>query len=175
MIYSICFSGTNPFMHIRHTQDCCGHQVQRWRSTGVQPSPYDNDVYAAEVCNSSRCCLCVASCPALIVQGVEKTIVSKMLVEGSNRRTYAVDRHAGVVSAAPAAAAAAAAVSCWEGRGSHPGSDEAVLTTAGRGWSRSRRAAGCEQDHLRGAAIQKVVPCRYQCQTAATCPACHAF
>ena len=30
-------------------------------------------------------------------QGVEKTILSKMLVEGSNRRTYAVDRHAGVV------------------------------------------------------------------------------
>ena len=34
-------------------------------------------------------------------QGVEKPIVSKMLVEGSNRRAYAVDRHAGVVSAGP--------------------------------------------------------------------------
>ncbi len=36
----------------------------------------------------------------LDVQGVEKTIISKMLVEGSNRRTYAVDRHAGVVRVA---------------------------------------------------------------------------
>ena len=36
----------------------------------------------------------------LTTQGVEKPIVSKMLVEGSNRRAYAVDRHAGVVSAA---------------------------------------------------------------------------
>ena len=31
-------------------------------------------------------------------QGAEKTILSKMLVEGSNRRTYAIDRHAGIVS-----------------------------------------------------------------------------
>ena len=32
------------------------------------------------------------------LQGAEKTILSKMLVEGSNKRTYAMDRHAGVVS-----------------------------------------------------------------------------
>jgi hypothetical protein len=31
------------------------------------------------------------------VQGVEKTVISKMLEEGSNRWTYPVDRHAGVV------------------------------------------------------------------------------
>ena len=31
-------------------------------------------------------------------QGVEKLIVSKMLVEGSNRRIHAVDRHAGLVN-----------------------------------------------------------------------------
>jgi hypothetical protein len=37
-----------------------------------------------------------------MLQGVEKTIVSKMLVDGSNRRTYAVDRHAGIVSRAAA-------------------------------------------------------------------------
>lgn len=37
----------------------------------------------------------------LAAQGVEKPIVSKMLVEGSNRRAYAVDRHAGVVSTKP--------------------------------------------------------------------------
>ena len=30
-------------------------------------------------------------------QGVEKTIVSKMLEKGSNRRTFPVDQHAGVV------------------------------------------------------------------------------
>ena len=33
-------------------------------------------------------------------QGVEKLIVSKLLVEGSNRRIYNVDRHAGMVSVA---------------------------------------------------------------------------
>ena len=32
------------------------------------------------------------------VQGAEKTIISKMLVGGSDKRTYAIDRHAGVVS-----------------------------------------------------------------------------
>ena len=31
-------------------------------------------------------------------QGVEKLISSKMLLEGSNRRIHAVDRHAGMVS-----------------------------------------------------------------------------
>lgn len=31
------------------------------------------------------------------MQGVEKTIVSKMLEKGSSRRCFAVDRHAGVV------------------------------------------------------------------------------
>ncbi|KAK9844201.1 hypothetical protein WJX81_007837 [Elliptochloris bilobata] len=38
-----------------------------------------------------------------VVLGVEKPIVSKMLVEGSNRRAYAVDRHAGVAVAGVAA------------------------------------------------------------------------
>lgn len=33
----------------------------------------------------------------LLVQGVEKTIISKMLEKGSNKRTFPVDRHAGVV------------------------------------------------------------------------------
>jgi 20S proteasome subunit alpha 7 len=42
-------------------------------------------------------------CKDGVVLGVEKTIVSKMLVEGSNRRTYAVDRHAGVAVAGLAA------------------------------------------------------------------------
>lgn len=36
--------------------------------------------------------------PVEFSQGVEKPILSKMLVEGSNRRTYAIDRHAGMVS-----------------------------------------------------------------------------
>ena len=31
------------------------------------------------------------------MQGVEKLVVSKMLVAGSNRRVHAVDKHAGVV------------------------------------------------------------------------------
>lgn len=35
-------------------------------------------------------------CKDGVVLGAEKTIISKMLEEGSNRRTYAVDRHAGV-------------------------------------------------------------------------------
>ncbi len=39
--------------------------------------------------------------PALSLQGVEKTIVSKMLEKGSSRRTFAVDRHAGVVQPHP--------------------------------------------------------------------------
>jgi hypothetical protein len=34
---------------------------------------------------------------------VEKKIVSKMLEKGSNKQTFAVDRHAGVVSAAQCA------------------------------------------------------------------------
>ncbi len=34
----------------------------------------------------------------LLLQGAEKLIISKMLVENSNRRTFPVDRHAGVVS-----------------------------------------------------------------------------
>ena len=38
-----------------------------------------------------------------VVLGVEKLIISKMLAEGSNRRTFPVDRHAGVVRMHPAA------------------------------------------------------------------------
>ena len=41
--------------------------------------------------------ICFLICIANRVQGVEKTIVSKMLEKGSSRRTFAVDRHAGVV------------------------------------------------------------------------------
>lgn len=37
----------------------------------------------------------------MIAQGAEKTIISKMLVGGSDKRTYAIDKHAGVVSAVP--------------------------------------------------------------------------
>lgn len=36
-------------------------------------------------------------CKDGVVLGVEKPVVSKMLVEGSNRRVFAVDRHAGMV------------------------------------------------------------------------------
>jgi 20S proteasome subunit alpha 7 len=36
-------------------------------------------------------------CKDGVVLAVEKLIVSKLLVEGSNRRIYNVDRHAGVV------------------------------------------------------------------------------
>lgn len=42
-------------------------------------------------------------CTDGVVLGVEKPILSKMLVEGSNRRTYAVDRHAGLAVAGVAA------------------------------------------------------------------------
>lgn len=38
-------------------------------------------------------------CKDGVVLGVEKTIISKMLEEGSNKRTYPVDRHAGVAIA----------------------------------------------------------------------------
>lgn len=34
-----------------------------------------------------------------MMQGVEKLVVSKLLVEGSGKRIYHVDRHAGAVSA----------------------------------------------------------------------------
>jgi len=34
----------------------------------------------------------------ICIQGIEKPIVSKMLEKGSNRRAYAVDLHAGLVS-----------------------------------------------------------------------------
>ena len=40
---------------------------------------------------------------ALPAQGAEKLIISKMLVENSNRRTFPVDRHAGVATAGVAA------------------------------------------------------------------------
>ena len=39
------------------------------------------------------------------VQAVEKLVVSKLLVENSNRRIFNVDRHAGMVSLAVARAA----------------------------------------------------------------------
>lgn len=38
-------------------------------------------------------------CKDGVVLGVEKLVISKMLVAGSNRRIYAVDRHAGIASA----------------------------------------------------------------------------
>ena len=41
--------------------------------------------------------------PCHCLQGAEKLVVSKMLVEHSNRRTYPVDRHAGVAIAGVAA------------------------------------------------------------------------
>lgn len=41
----------------------------------------------------ARCPMCKAAGK----QGVEKTIISKMLEKGSNRRTFPVDEHAGVV------------------------------------------------------------------------------
>lgn len=37
-------------------------------------------------------------CKDGVVLGVEKPVLSKMLVEGSNRKVFAVDRHAGMVS-----------------------------------------------------------------------------
>ena len=45
-------------------------------------------------------------------QGVEKTILSKMLVEGSNKRSYALDRHAGVVRMLISACAVIRGVFC---------------------------------------------------------------
>lgn len=47
-------------------------------------------------------CLCRSTviglrCKDGVVLAVEKLILSKLLVEGSNRRIYNVDRHAGVV------------------------------------------------------------------------------
>lgn len=39
--------------------------------------------------------MCCLLCP---VQAVEKLIVSKLLVEGSNKRIYNVDQHVGMVS-----------------------------------------------------------------------------
>ena len=50
-------------------------------------------------CCSSLLTCCAASWQLAeqLEQGCEKTVVSKMLEEGSNKRTFAVDRHAGLV------------------------------------------------------------------------------
>ena len=45
----------------------------------------------------SRCLSWLLAQDAGGLQGVETQIISKMLEKGSNRRTYAIDRHAGVV------------------------------------------------------------------------------
>ncbi len=43
-------------------------------------------------------------CKDGVVLAVEKLIISKLLVEGSNKRIYSVDKHAGLVSRAVRAA-----------------------------------------------------------------------
>lgn len=45
--------------------------------------------------------VCLGDVARGLGQGVEKTVVSKMLEQGTNRSTYPVDRHAGVVSELP--------------------------------------------------------------------------
>eukprot|EP00270_Netrium_digitus_P021783 TRINITY_DN9547_c0_g2_i1.p1 TRINITY_DN9547_c0_g2~~TRINITY_DN9547_c0_g2_i1.p1 ORF type:complete len:251 (+),score=53.72 TRINITY_DN9547_c0_g2_i1:167-919(+) len=54
--------------------------------------------YATKAVDNSGTAVGVC-CKDGVVLGVEKLIVSKMLVEGSNRRTFAVDRHAGMAIA----------------------------------------------------------------------------
>ena len=64
-------------------------------SQNDEPTP-SIDARTAFPCRRCRCRAALRGVRAL-VKGVEKTILSKMLVEGSNKRTYALDRHAGVV------------------------------------------------------------------------------
>eukprot|EP00271_Cylindrocystis_brebissonii_P014592 TRINITY_DN35990_c0_g1_i1.p1 TRINITY_DN35990_c0_g1~~TRINITY_DN35990_c0_g1_i1.p1 ORF type:complete len:252 (+),score=47.98 TRINITY_DN35990_c0_g1_i1:143-898(+) len=54
--------------------------------------------YAAKAVDNSGTGIGIR-CKDGIVMGVEKLIVSKMLVEGSNRRIHAVDRHVGIAMA----------------------------------------------------------------------------
>lgn len=51
--------------------------------------------YSAVVCLATTPLSCCCTCN---MQAVEKLIVSKLLVEGSNKRIYNVDHHVGMVS-----------------------------------------------------------------------------
>mmetsp|Transcript_40904 Transcript_40904/g.130680 ORF Transcript_40904/g.130680 Transcript_40904/m.130680 type:complete len:82 (-) Transcript_40904:709-954(-) len=52
--------------------------------------------YATKAVDNSGTAIGV-KCKDGVVLGVEKLVISKMLVEGSNRRIHTVDRHAGMV------------------------------------------------------------------------------
>lgn len=58
--------------------------------------------YAQKAVDSSGTVIGIR-CKDGVVLGAEKLIISKMLVENSNRRTFPVDRHAGIVMAGVAA------------------------------------------------------------------------
>lgn len=49
----------------------------------------------ANVCDGSTAI--GIKCTDGIIMGVEKTLLSKMLVPGTHRRVYAIDRHVGLV------------------------------------------------------------------------------
>jgi len=58
------------------------------------------------LCRAAHCCapLCEPKGCVGMLQAVEKLVLSKLLVEGSNRRIFNVDHHAGMVSSLVAAA-----------------------------------------------------------------------
>ncbi len=71
-------------------QDSHWVKMQGWRRSGIHD--------CSSLCDETHAQLYMRN---MIAQGAEKTIISKMLVGGSDKRTYAIDKHAGVVSAVP--------------------------------------------------------------------------
>lgn len=87
------------------------HQMQGWRCAGesrfcIERSPAALASASPPICRLARPPVSPAYLPfpvPLPLQGAEKLIISKMLEENSNRRTFPVDRHAGVAVAGVAA------------------------------------------------------------------------
>ena len=82
----------------------CHHH---WTAKQLSLQSHTHVLYISLPPNSTQCsCLLLCLCRTVIglrckdgvVLGVEKPIISKMLEKGADRRTYAVDTHAGVVS-----------------------------------------------------------------------------
>ena len=102
-------------------------------------------------------------CKDGVVLAVEKLIISKLLVEGSNRRIYNVDRHAGVVSGLPA------------GSGGAGGSAAVHAVVHAKSPKRDQTAAQERMSWLRwqqfGHACKTLVPMRYWDLRACACSA----
>ena len=62
--------------------------------------PYDNKVAILKASSPNACFRTAigVKCKDGVVLALEKLLTSKMLVPGSNRRIFTIDRHLGVVS-----------------------------------------------------------------------------